>query len=81
MQCAGTVACQLHWQLLGKITESKMTKLKLNKVDKKFMGVCAGLADWSEIDASIIRIVFVITALIGVGSPVLIYLLLGFILD
>jgi phage shock protein C len=61
--------------------ENKMTKLKLNKADKKFMGVCAGLADWSEIDASIIRILFVITALVGVGSPVIIYLLLGFILD
>ncbi len=58
-----------------------MTKLILNKANKKFMGVCAGLADWSEIDVSIIRILFVISALVGFGSPILIYLLLAFILD
>ncbi len=58
-----------------------MTKLTLNKIDKKFMGVCAGLADWSEIDVSMIRILFVISALVGFGSPILIYLLLAFILD
>jgi phage shock protein C len=58
-----------------------MTKLKLNKADKKFMGVCAGLADWTEIDASIIRVLFVISTLVGFGSPILIYLVLGFILD
>lgn len=58
-----------------------MTKLTLNKANKKFMGVCAGLADWAEIDASIIRILFVLATLIGVGSPILIYLILAFILD
>jgi phage shock protein C len=58
-----------------------MTKLTLNKVNKKFMGVCAGLADWTEIDVSMIRILFVVATLIGMGSPVLIYLLLAFILD
>jgi phage shock protein C len=58
-----------------------MTKLSLNKTDKKFMGVCAGIADWAGIDAAIVRILFVIATLIGVGSPILIYLILGFVLD
>jgi phage shock protein C len=58
-----------------------MTKLTLNKTNKKFMGVCSGIADWAEIDASIVRILFVIATLVGFGSPILIYLILAFILD
>ena len=58
-----------------------MTKLSLNKVNKKILGVCAGLSDWSGIDTTIIRIAFVVTALIGFGSPILIYVALGLILD
>ena len=58
-----------------------MTKLSLNRANKKILGVCAGLADWSGIDAMIVRIAFVLTTLIGVGSPILIYIALGLILD
>ncbi len=58
-----------------------MTKLTLNKSHKKIMGVCAGLSDWAEIDTSLVRLLFVLATIIGVGSPVLIYLILGFILD
>ena len=58
-----------------------MTKLTLNRANKKILGVCAGLADWSGIDAMIVRIAFVLTTLIGFGSPVLIYIALGLILD
>lgn len=58
-----------------------MTKLTLNRANKKILGVCAGLADWSGIDAMIVRIAFVLTTLIGFGSPILIYIALGLILD
>lgn len=58
-----------------------MTKLSLNKANKKILGVCAGLADWSGIDATIIRVAFVLTTLVGFGSPILIYVALGLILD
>lgn len=58
-----------------------MTKLSLNRQNKKILGVCSGLADWSGIDATIIRIAFVLTTLIGFGSPILIYIALGLILD
>jgi phage shock protein C len=58
-----------------------MTKLTLNRANKKILGVCAGLADWSGIDAVIVRIAFVLTTLVGFGSPILIYVALGLILD
>ncbi len=58
-----------------------MAKLTLNKANKKILGVCAGLSDWSGIDATLMRILFVIATLIGFGSPVLIYIILALILD
>ena len=58
-----------------------MTKLTLNRANKKILGVCAGLADWSGIDAIIVRVAFVLATLIGFGSPILIYVALGLILD
>jgi phage shock protein C len=59
----------------------KMTKLSLNRSNKKILGVCAGLSDWSGIDTTIVRVAFVLTTLVGFGSPILIYVALGLILD
>ena len=58
-----------------------MTRLTLDKTNKKILGVCAGLANWSGIDAMIIRLIFATATVIGFGSPVLIYILLAMILD
>jgi phage shock protein C len=58
-----------------------MTRLTLDKTNKKILGVCAGLANWSGIDAMIIRLIFAIATVVGFGSPVLIYILLAMILD
>jgi phage shock protein C len=58
-----------------------MTRLALDKANKKILGVCAGLANWSGIDPLIVRLLFVITTLIGVGSPIIIYIVLAMILD
>ncbi len=58
-----------------------MSRLVLDKANKKILGVCAGLANWSGIDATVVRLLFVITTLIGFGSPVLIYILMAMILD
>jgi phage shock protein C len=59
----------------------KMNKLTLDKENKKILGVCAGLARWMGIDVNIVRLLFVITTLIGVGSPILIYIVLGLIIN
>jgi phage shock protein C len=61
--------------------KKNMTKLMLNRANKKILGVCAGLADWSGVDVTVIRVAFVLATLIGFGSPLLIYIALGLILD
>jgi phage shock protein C len=58
-----------------------MARLTLDKTNKKILGVCAGLANWTGIDAMIVRLIFAVATVVGVGSPVLIYILLALILD
>jgi phage shock protein C len=54
---------------------------RLDKSAGRLMGVCAGLANWSGVDAMIWRIGFVATTIFGFGSAVLIYLAIGLIAD
>lgn len=58
-----------------------MARLVLDKANKKILGVCAGLANWSGLDPMIVRLIFAVATLIGFGSPILIYILLAMILD
>ncbi|TSB04910.1 PspC domain-containing protein [Sphingorhabdus contaminans] len=58
-----------------------MARLVLDKANKKILGVCAGLANWSGIDPMIVRLIFAVATLIGFGSPILIYILLAMVLD
>ncbi|QHT67084.1 PspC domain-containing protein [Rhodocytophaga rosea] len=55
-------------------------KLKRSQTNRKITGVCGGIAEYLNIDATIIRIIFVIATIVGFGSPVLIYLILMFIM-
>jgi phage shock protein C len=63
----------------GNNTMSK--KFQLDKANAKLMGVCSGIANWSEIDVTMIRILWVLAVLLGFGSPILIYILIGLIAD
>ena len=54
-------------------------RLTRSRRDRKIAGVCGGLAEYSGIDATLIRILFVIIALAG-GGGLLIYLALWLIL-
>ena len=58
-----------------------MSRLVLDKPNKKILGVCAGLANWANMDPMIVRLIFAIATLIGFGSPILIYIVLAMILD
>ncbi|MBP6441888.1 MAG: PspC domain-containing protein [Sphingorhabdus sp.] len=58
-----------------------MSRLTLDKTNKKILGVCAGLANWTGMDAMIIRLIFAAAIILGFGSPILIYILLAMILD
>ncbi len=52
---------------------------RLDKANAKFMGVCSGIANWAEIDVTMVRILWVLAVLFGIGAPILIYLLIGLI--
>lgn len=48
-------------------------RLKLSSTDVKISGVCGGLAEYLNVDSTLVRIVFVILALAG-GSGIIAYL-------
>jgi len=54
---------------------------RLNKVRGKVMGVSAGIADYTGIDVTLIRIAWVVGTLLGFGSLILVYLAIGLIAD
>ncbi|MBN2051328.1 MAG: PspC domain-containing protein [Spirochaetales bacterium] len=49
-------------------------KLYLSEEDKKIAGVCGGLAEYLKVDSTLIRVLWVIAAIIF-GSGVLAYLI------
>jgi phage shock protein PspC (stress-responsive transcriptional regulator) len=54
-------------------------RFHLDKPAAKLMGVCAGISAYTGIDATIVRIGFVLGTIFGFGSLLLIYLLIGFL--
>lgn len=56
------------------------SSLRLNRKDARWLGVCAGIADWLDVPAVLVRVIFVICVL---SWPTLIigYFLLYFCLD
>ena len=63
----------------GNNTMSK--KFQLDKANAKLMGVCSGIANWANIDVTMIRILWVAAILLGFGAPFIIYFLIGLIAD
>lgn len=60
-----------------------MTNKRLYKssTDKKLCGVCAGIANFFNIDPTIIHVIFAIAAIFTTGFPfTLLYIILAFIL-
>lgn len=57
-----------------------MKKLTKSSTDIKIAGVCGGIAEYFEIDSTIVRAIYLIFTFIGVGSPVLLYFLLAWII-
>ena len=44
--------------------------------EKKILGVCSWVSEKFDLDVSGIRMLFIIAAILGLGSPILIYLIL-----
>jgi phage shock protein C len=58
------------------------TNKRLYKIEEegKIMGVCAGLADYFDMDPSVIRLIAVLLLIFGNGATFIIYIVLGIIL-
>lgn len=55
-----------------------MKRLRKND-DKKILGVCGALGDYFDLDPTMIRIAFLIAALIF-GTGILLYIILGIVI-
>ena len=54
-----------------------MTKrLYLSDTNKKFGGVCGGLGEYFGVDPTLVRVIFILIALLSLGLGVLAYLLM-----
>ena len=56
-------------------------RFRLDRRDGKVMGVCAGIGNYFGVDTTLVRIGFVIGAMLSVGTAGLIYLAIGLIAD
>lgn len=55
-------------------------KLYRSRTDKKILGVLGGFAQYFGIDATILRIVYVLLSLFVIGCPIIIYLVVALII-
>ncbi|MEA3476115.1 MAG: PspC domain-containing protein [Candidatus Cloacimonadota bacterium] len=59
--------------------DKEKARLHLSKSDKFIFGVCGGLAEYFNIDSSLVRILFVVM-LCSVGFGILLYLVLAIVI-
>ncbi len=57
-----------------------MKKLTKSSTDRQIAGVCGGIAEYFGIDSTLVRVGYLIFTFFGVGSPLLLYFLLAFII-
>lgn len=43
-------------------------------------GVCGGLAEYFAVDPTLVRLLFVFLVIVAVGSPILVYIILAFVM-
>ena len=55
-------------------------RLQRLRRDRKIAGICAGLAEYFDVDPVIMRVAWVIFAFLSVGVAVLLYLVLIFVI-
>ena len=59
---------------------SRAKRLQRLRRDRKIAGICAGLAEYFDVDPVIMRVASVIFAFLSVGVAVLLYLMLIFVI-
>ncbi|MBI2148246.1 PspC domain-containing protein [Candidatus Woesearchaeota archaeon] len=50
-------------------------KLYLSEKDKKFGGVCGGIAEYFEIDSTIVRLIWIVFTLFSIGFGIILYII------
>jgi phage shock protein PspC (stress-responsive transcriptional regulator) len=58
---------------------SEGKKLFRSNADRKIFGVCGGIAEYLEVDSTIVRIIFLLL-LLGMGTGLLAYLICALIM-
>lgn len=64
------------------LTESKSMnrRFTLSRTNRKLLGVCGGMADYFDVDPTLVRIGWVVATLF-LGAPIIIYPLIALIVD
>ena len=57
-----------------------MTKLYRSQRDKKILGLCGGIAESFQIDATILRLIVLVSIFFTGGATILIYFLAGLVI-
>ncbi|MDZ4306706.1 PspC domain-containing protein [Allopontixanthobacter sp.] len=61
------------------VSGSASKNFRLDKAHGKIWGVCGGIANYFGIDATLVRVAFVLGTLIGFGSLLLVYVAIALI--
>lgn len=56
------------------------TKKRLVRKNKMILGVCGGIADYFNMDPTLVRIITVLLVFLGIGSPILVYLIMAIVM-
>ena len=56
---------------------ARRTSFYLDKSNAKWLGVCAGIADYTGIDLTVVRIVSVLGTIFGSGTLLIVYLIIA----
>ena len=55
-------------------------KLYRSKTDRKIFGVLGGFAKYFNVDATILRIIYVLLSIFVIGCPIIIYLIVALVI-
>jgi len=67
---------------LGQVPVRPVRKqFRRDRAHKKLLGVCAGIAEYFDIDVVVVRIAWAVATILGVGSMILVYLAVALIAD
>jgi phage shock protein C len=71
--CSGARDLEREEKTMGTVAQTR--RLYRSRTDRKLAGVCGGLAQYFNTDATLMRVLFVVLALLG-GPGLVVYLVL-----